>query len=659
LDTFEDDPQILDYIGIGFGPSNLALAVAFDEIAPQRTGLFLERSPQLDWHGGLLFDHSRLQIAFLKDLATLRNPQSRFSFLAYLQAVGRLESFANLREFHPTRLEYLAYLRWAAEAFADQVRYGTTVVSVAPEGVDRIDGFIVETEDSAGVRRRHHARNLVAATGGAPRIPVGSQPASGRVIHASRFLRETPRLFPDGAQPLHWLVAGDGQSAGEVALELMRRYPNATIEVLARSYSLHASDSTPFLNQSFSSTEAARFHAAPRARRDAMLNDLRVTNYGVVDGALLEELYRAAYAASIAGRTPLTICGFSRLDSVTDNAADGRLVARVADRISDEVREVACDGVILATGYDRRLDAKVFESLLPLIRHEADGALTTSPAGAVALTRPGPARLYVQGLAQEAHGIGDSLLSLLAFRSAAIARDIDEAAAPRRRIVAYPPPHHVERDEALLLEVIRRRPFATLAMTGGGGEPMVTQLPLVLRPDGGGRPRLFGHLDRRNPQAALLDGRAAVAVFHGPDSYISPNIYSTDQLPTWNSLSVHVRGAARVLGDRGAVVSGLQSISAQGELGESPYRLDAHDPRIDQLINGIVAFEIEIEEMTGRFKLSQDRNAEDCGRAADVLCRQDDSLRDVVAISLREACPGFAGDDSAGRQIAKEGIHGE
>lgn len=642
MDSIEDDPQTFDYIGVGFGPSNLALAVAFDEIAPHRTGLFLERAPQLDWHGGILFDHSRLQISFLKDLVTLRNPHSRFGFLAYLKAVGRLEAFANLREFHPARREYLDYLRWAARAFDSQVRYGTTVVSVSPQGASRIDGFVVDAEDAAGRRRRYRARNVVAATGGAPRIPPDSQPPSGRVVHASQFLQAAPRLFPDAAQPLHWLIAGDGQSAGEVALELLRRYPNATIEILARGYSLHASDSTPFVNQSFASQEAARFHAAPRARREAMLRDLRATNYGVVDGALLEELFRATYAAQLAGRNPLTVRGFARLDSARDNDADGRLAVRVADRVSGEVCEVACDGVILATGYDRRLDPQVFAPLIPLIRSEASGAPVTSPAGAVALTRPGAGRLYVQGLAEAAHGIGDTLLSMLAFRSGEIARDIDESA--RRHAPAYPPAHHIESDEALLLEVIRRRPFATLALTGDAAEPTVTQLPLVLRPDAGGRPRLFGHLDRRNPQAALLDGRSAVAVFHGPDSYISPSIYSTDQLPTWNSLSVHVRGRVRAIGGRGEVVSGLQAISSQNEPPGTPYRLDPQDPRIDRLIGGIVAFEIEVEEMTGRFKLSQDRNAEDCRRAAEILSQEGRDLRDVVARSLRDACPAFAAD---------------
>src|SRR5262245_59945733 len=136
---------LLDFIGIGFGPSNLALAVAAREIDARKRGMFFERRAACDWHPGLLLDTSRMQISFLKDLATLRNPASPYSFLQYTRAKGRLEHFVNLSEFHPTRLEYRDYFRWVAQAFADQVRYGCEVRRVRPDG----DAFSVEIEDLA------------------------------------------------------------------------------------------------------------------------------------------------------------------------------------------------------------------------------------------------------------------------------------------------------------------------------------------------------------------------------------------------------------------------------------------------------------------------------------------------------------------------------
>src|SRR5262245_36348336 len=100
------------FVGIGFGPSNLALAVAADEISLIHSGMFIERSPRFQWHPGMMFDGARMQISFLKDLATLRNPSSPYTFLQYTKAKGRLEQFVNVNEFRPTRLEYHDYLQW-------------------------------------------------------------------------------------------------------------------------------------------------------------------------------------------------------------------------------------------------------------------------------------------------------------------------------------------------------------------------------------------------------------------------------------------------------------------------------------------------------------------------------------------------------------------
>jgi L-ornithine N5-oxygenase len=393
--------EILDYIGVGFGPSNLALAIAFDEIAPHCVGLYFEQAPEIDWHGGLLFSHSRLQISFLKDLVTLRNPQSPFSFLSYLKHVGRLESFANLRELHPHRTEFLDYLRWVARSFAQQVRYNTRVVAVRPGGPGDFDYFIVETQElSTGRRQTYRAHNIIAATGGVPRGIDSKEPASGKVVHASRFLSKVPTLFPDRKRILHFVIAGDGQSAGETALELLTTYGNASIEILARGYSLHASDSTPFVNWAFSSDEADRFHAAPRERREAILQDLRSTNYGVINADVLEELYRVVYAAQISGREPLRVRPFSRLADVREAADGGGLTAVVADRVSGAVREVACDGVILATGYHRRLDENIFAEVIPLMQLQDELAPVTSSSFAVEFQRPSRVSVHVRGRAR-------------------------------------------------------------------------------------------------------------------------------------------------------------------------------------------------------------------------------------------------------------------
>src|ERR1700712_1526142 len=86
---------IHDLVGIGFGPSNLGLAIALEEQGSGLSTRFVERQEAFGWHRGMLLEDATMQISFLKDLVTLRNPASGFSFLAYLKERGRLVDFIN------------------------------------------------------------------------------------------------------------------------------------------------------------------------------------------------------------------------------------------------------------------------------------------------------------------------------------------------------------------------------------------------------------------------------------------------------------------------------------------------------------------------------------------------------------------------------------
>src|SRR3954454_9964453 len=127
---------IYDVVGVGFGPSNLALAIALAEhnAGPGEpvTAHFLERQPRFGWHRGMLIDTATMQVSFLKDLVTMRNPTSGFSFLNYLQSVGRLVDFINHENLFPPRVEFHANCEWAAAKGYDVVSYATEVVAVKP-----------------------------------------------------------------------------------------------------------------------------------------------------------------------------------------------------------------------------------------------------------------------------------------------------------------------------------------------------------------------------------------------------------------------------------------------------------------------------------------------------------------------------------------------
>jgi L-ornithine N5-monooxygenase len=208
---------VLDFVGVGFGPSNLALAVAVQEcndnpaVTRPITAEFIEAKPEFGWHTGMLLPGATMQISFLKDLVTQRNPQSEFTFLNYLTERGRLTEFINHKTFFPTRLEFHDYLDWAADKVGAEVRYGSRVIAIRD-----VDGaFDVEVIGARPGRLR--ARNVVIAGGLSPQLPTGVT-LSARQIHNHRFLHDLARL--PSRRHNRFVVVGAGQGAAEVTAYL-------------------------------------------------------------------------------------------------------------------------------------------------------------------------------------------------------------------------------------------------------------------------------------------------------------------------------------------------------------------------------------------------------------------------------------------------------
>ncbi|MFC6841592.1 non-ribosomal peptide synthetase [Xanthomonas theicola] len=615
--------DVLDFVGVGFGPSNLSLAVAAKEIDPKKRGLFFERRASFDWHPGMLFDSSRMQISFLKDLATLRNPASPFSFLRYTQAKGRLEHFVNLGNFHPTRWEYRDYLRWVAAAFADQVRYGAAVRRVTP----RADLFEVEVEDLAtGMSSHSLTRNVVYAAGGKPRYPSITGSNTENVIHSNDFLHRFPQRFPDSEGSYCFGVVGDGQSAGEIVLYLLQRYPRAQVHAYLNGYAMRPVDRSPFVNEAFMFSEMEAFHDASDDKRAVLRQELRSTNYGVVAPELIDAIYDCDYMDRVKGERRLTFHRFATL--VALDADDRRVLVTSRDRHGPESKETSFDGFVLATGYERTLDSEIFGAVLPFVQRGASGAPSLTKHYRVQTQPEVLAGLYVQGYGEGSHGLGDTLLSLLPFRSRDIFNDMFRSSTyplPMQRMKdgQYPPKRHLENDPEKLYAVLEHCRFATL-ISADQDEPIVTHVPLILDRTKGAKGVLFGHMDRANPHLDVLAGKPVLAVFHGPNAYISPRVYSTEQLPTWNSISVHVRGRVRLVETREGLLRGLESI-AETDTRPDAYRLDVGLPVVDRILPYIVGLELEIDELVGRFKLSQDRNATDQRLAAIELARRSEA----------------------------------
>lgn len=190
----------------------------------------------------------------------------------------------------------------------------------------------------------------------------------------------------------------------------------------------------------------------------------------------------------------------------------------------------------------------------------------------------------------------------------------------------YPPPHHQDSNKDHMIEVIRTYPLATL-ISVKDEEPLVTHLPLMYN-DG----KLIGHIDKFNPQAELLrDGNKVTLIFGGPQSYISPSVYTTPQFPTWNYIKVHLKGTATSIEDSNRVKQSIVSMTDYLEAPEHKFRLPLDHPRMDVLIDYIKGFEISIIHWEGKFKLSQDKCPKDMQNAKSELIRANQqNIKDFV-----------------------------
>lgn len=248
-----DLDSVHDLLCVGFGPASLSIAVALNDgleagtLKQAPNVLFLEKQPKFAWHAGMLLPGAKMQISFVKDMASLRNPRSHFTFLNYVHNQGRLLDFINLDTFLPARTEYEDYLRWCASHFDDVVRYNSEVVSVSPvEDASGVKVFtVVERNNKTGATSTHRARNVVVAVGGQAKIPASLPEKSPRVIHSSQYAYMLPKILRDRNAPVRVAVIGGGQSAAEIFNNVSNTYPNSKTYMIMKSEFIKPSDDSP------------------------------------------------------------------------------------------------------------------------------------------------------------------------------------------------------------------------------------------------------------------------------------------------------------------------------------------------------------------------------------------------------------------------------
>ncbi|HEU5266537.1 MAG TPA: SidA/IucD/PvdA family monooxygenase [Jatrophihabitans sp.] len=408
----------VELLAVGAGPSNLGLAVALEELAPDlaANSLIIDRAPEISWQAGMLLPWAKSQVSFLKDLVTLRNPRSPFTFLNFLRSTGRLDAFINLGDLAPYRLELSAYLTWVAESLRRvRVELNRECVAISPtyDPAGILTGFRTDLADGTAIVSRY----LVIATGRDANIPsVLAGLPRRQLIHSTRYRQGVADL--DRSLPYRVALVGSSQSSAEVFRALRTDLPDADVAWLMRSIGPTVDPSSKFTNEMYYPSYVDEFYDTPEPGRARIREELYRTNYSCATPATLQAIYTDLYRDRLDQRRD------RRLITMTDITAarehDGEIILELTDRRTGAVSELRRDIVFLGTGFAWQPPRLVRELVAQLgladveVRRRYQLRLDTPATGAC----------YLQGINEATHGIGDSLLSVLAHRAHDITVDI-------------------------------------------------------------------------------------------------------------------------------------------------------------------------------------------------------------------------------------------
>jgi lysine N6-hydroxylase len=399
-----------DLLGIGVGPANLSLAALADPLS-ELSQRFVDTKPEFRWHSGLMLPDSQLTVTFLKDLVSMVEPTSRFSFLNFLVREGRAFRALEANGLGCSRQEFEQYYQWAASQMPS-VRWNQGVKTVSLTG----GGFEVSCEGG----EQYATSTLVLGSGPEPLIPPFAQGLRGdRVLHSGDLM--TVRPLHEG---LRVVVVGAGQSGAEVVNHLLSddgALPGSLTWVSGR-IGFQPLDDSPFTNEWFAPPFVDHFVTLPPQRRDAVLKEQRLAGADGIAGHLLSGIYQRLYHLDHVLRTRLRHRLLPSRRAVDLRRDGSTFVLTLHDQDRGVTERVPADLVILCTGYSSQIPAYLepLSGRLPL----ADGQLQVGADYSVALDAPAGLRLYVQNFAEHTHGTQDRLLSLTAWRSARILNSI-------------------------------------------------------------------------------------------------------------------------------------------------------------------------------------------------------------------------------------------
>ena len=458
-----------DILGIGFGPANLSLAIALEEDGLSDRALFLEKRMGPTWQPGMLLDGTDIQNNPLRDLVTLRNPLSRYTFTNYLHTHERLLPYLNLGLQFPLRKEFARYIEWVSGFFGHQVRYGRAVRNIAYDHDRQL--YRVGTTTTSEV---YLARALVIGTGRTPLIPDAFKSMlSERVFHLNDYLPKNTRQVLKNSRG-HVCVIGASQSAIEIVIDLYTRYPHLQITNLIRGFGYQLKDTSPFSEHVYFPEFIDYFFEANAESKRTLTDLLRRTNYSSADADVIHRLYLMLYEQNLDGESRLNVR--TNTDVVAARTVANKVELTLREMHRGDVETLDCDWVILGTGF-RNLGGRANEERYPSILEPIADLLEMNGEGTPQINRDyslasakgssATQTIFLNGLCESSHGLGDAgSFSLLAQRGTCISR----ALASRLQLVRSEQAAEVRSEQAAevrLAPALEPEPRNAVAVAGG------------------------------------------------------------------------------------------------------------------------------------------------------------------------------------------------
>ncbi len=350
----------------------------------------------------MYFTNSSLQVTIFKDLVTLADPTSAFSFVSYLHEKGKIYHFLNAQFESVPRREFRNYLEWASDR-NENINFGEAVLNVGFDG-----HFVVETE-----KRMVRAQNIAVGVGTEPDIPAFAHAHLGPThIHVSEF--------GDKAKSLEYksvAIIGGGQSGAEAFLDAIsqpRKRAPSHITWISRRENFCPLDDSSFTNDYFTPSHSEFFFEQDLQFRKSFIEKNIAASDGISERTI-RNIYQRLYTMMFIEERPevATLMPGRRVDSVRH---DGRQwVLHMVHTVSNSEEIVYADVVIWASGF-RGARMGFLDALSSRLDYEEDEVRINENFAAV-WDGPTDRRIFMLNAARRQRGLPERNLSLMAWRS--------------------------------------------------------------------------------------------------------------------------------------------------------------------------------------------------------------------------------------------------